>query len=152
MKSENIIKTIKEIYSIEGQNNTRRYNLDLLERIILRLESLSSCKECEYFIYEFESVLDDLKVNFQKFPDSRYKSLMKKVLLHLEKNHKLIIPGHYANYYMTVGIALGLPFGALLSFLGQSQHMGIGLPIGIGLGLLIGSGFDKKAKNAGLTI
>lgn len=152
MKSENIIKTIKEISIKEGQNNTRRYNFDLLERIIIRLESFSSCKECEYFIYEFDSVLEDLKVNFQKYPDNSYRSLIKKVLQHLEKTHKLITPGYYANYYMTVGIALGLPFGALLSFLGQSQHMGIGLPIGIGLGLLIGSGFDKKARNDGLTI
>lgn len=152
MKSEKIINTIKEICVKEGQNNTRRYNFDLLERIILRLESLSSCKECEYFIYEFDFVLEELKVNFKKFPDSRYRSIMKKVLLHLEKTHKLTPPGHYANIYMTVGIAIGLPFGALLSFLGQSQHMGIGLPIGIGLGLLIGSGFDKKARNDGLSI
>lgn len=152
MKSENMMKTIKEINTNEGQNNTRRYNFELLKRIILRLESLSSCKECEYFLYEFDSFLEDLKVNFQKFPDSRYKSLMKKVLLHLEKNHKLIVPGHYANYYMTVGIAIGLPFGTLLSFLCKSQIIGIGLPVGIGLGLLIGYGFDKKARNAGFTI
>lgn len=144
MKSENIIKTIKEISIKEGQNNTRRYNFDLLERIIIRLESFSSCKECEYFIYEFDSVLEDLKANFQKYPDNSYRSLMKKVLQHLEKTHKLITPGYYANIYMTVGIAIGLIFGPLLSFLG--------LPMGIGLGLLIGSGFDKKARNDDLTI
>jgi hypothetical protein len=152
MKSEKIINTIKEINKKEGPNNTSRYNFELVERIVLRLESLSDCKECTYFLYEYDSLLEDLKVNFQKYPNSSYKLLMKKVLLHLEKTHKLITPGHYANTYMTVGIALGLPFGAILSFLGQSQHMGIGLPIGIGLGLLIGYSFDKKAKNAGLTI
>lgn len=155
MSSEKLINIIKEISIKEGPNNIRRYNFELVERVILRLESLSErieCKECKYFFYEFDSVLEDLKVNFHKYPNSSYKLLMKKVLLHLEKSHKLITPGHYANTYMTVGIALGLPFGAILSFLGQSQHIGIGLPIGIGLGLLVGSSFDKKAKNADLII
>jgi hypothetical protein len=105
---------------------------------------LSLCSECEFLLYEFESILDDLKENFNRNPSKRYKSLIKSALLHLEKTHKLITPGHYANIYMSIGIALSLPFGVLVSFLG--------LPFGIGLGLLVGSIFDKKAKDAGLTI
>lgn len=119
----------------------------MTERIILRLDSFSECNECKAFINEFTLVIEKLKKDLLINPNKKYTVLIKKVLVHLQKNHKLITQGYYTNTYMALGIGFGLPFGAIFSqLLGQTAFIGIGLPLGIGFGMSIGSSLDIKAK------
>lgn len=153
VNTQEIIEEIKKIKDKESQSNLKRYNFELTERIILRLGSISECSECKVFTNEFASIFEEIKNYSLISLNKRYMVLIKKVLVHLQKNHKLITQGYYTNTYMALGIGFGLPFGVVFSqLLGQMAYIGIGLPIGIVIGLSIGSRLDAKAKKEGLII
>lgn len=73
------------------------------------------------------------------------------LLGHLEKRHKLVVPGHYRNQWMALGMAVfGIPLGAALGLsLDNMAFLGIGLPIGLSIGLGVGSSMDQKAQQEG---
>jgi hypothetical protein len=153
MNTQEIIEEIKKIKDTMSQSDLKRYNFELAERIILRLDSLSECNECRTFINEFVSIIGEIKNDSLININKKYTLFIKRVLVHLQKNHKLITKGYYTNTYMALGIGIGLPFGVAFSqLLGQIAYIGIGLPIGVGIGLSIGSKLDTKAKEEGLII
>jgi len=153
MNSKEIIEEIKRIKDKESQSNLKKYNFELAERIIQRLESLSECSECQGFLNEFAFIIHEMKNNSIINFNRKYMALLKNVFVHLQKSHKIIRQGYYTNTYMALGIGIGLLFGAVFSqLLGQMAYIGIGLPIGIGIGILIGSKIDSQAKKDGLVI
>ncbi len=153
MNTQEIIEEFNKLKDKENPSDSKGYNFELTERIILRLGSISECSECKLFINEFALLVEEISNNSLKSLNKKYKLLIGKVLLHLQTNHNLITEGYYTNTYMSYGIAIGLPFGFLFSqLIGQMAFIGIGLPIGIVIGLLIGSNLDAKAKKEGLII
>lgn len=70
---------------------------------------------------------------------------------YLEKEHKLVVPGHYQTMWMALGMsAFGLPLGMAFAFaLDNFAFFAIGLPIGMSIGIAVGSAQDRKAKEEG---
>ncbi len=70
-----------------------------------------------------------------------------KILIHLEKEYKIVAKNHYRNMWMAVGMAVfGIPMGAVFGFsLGNMGLFGVGLPMGMAIGIGIGTAMDKKA-------
>ncbi len=153
MTAHVLIEDIKLLKDGESQSNLKKYDFELIERIILRLDAISECAECKVFMNEFSSVIGEMKNDSSGIINKSYMILRKKVLAHLEKNHQLITQGYYTSIYMAYGVSFGLTFGASFALLlGELSYMGLGLPIGIGIGVSIGAKLDAKAKNGGLII
>lgn len=74
-----------------------------------------------------------------------------KILFEIEKREKLVIPNHYRNFWLVIGMsAFGLPLGLCFALaLKNMAFLGIGLPIGLGIGAAIGTQLDQKAKAEG---
>ncbi len=153
MKASEIIAEVRKIKEKETPKSIMKFDLDQTERILLRLDSFTDCTECRKYMEEFSSLFEKAKAASLFTYEKEYALLIKSVLKHLQKSHKLVTKGYYANTYMALGIGLGLPFGVVFAqSLGQMAYIGIGLPIGIGIGLAIGSNLDTKAKNDSLVI
>lgn len=153
MNSDYILAEIKQLREEANEIVIKRYNFQLTERIVIRLASFSDCNECNEFMEEAISVLKEMNGSLPLPVNKTYSDFIKRVTIHLQKNHKLITESYYTNTYMACGIGIGLPFGFIISqLLGQMAYMGVGLPIGIGIGLSIGSKLDLKAKKDGFVI
>lgn len=74
-----------------------------------------------------------------------------RLITHLERNHKLVLPDHYRNQWMALGMAaFGVPLGVAFGLaLDNMAFLGIGLPIGLSIGLALGSSMDQKAQQEG---
>lgn len=148
---EYLLKEIADIRSKITPEITKRLKLDLTEKIVHRLSSFSNgCIECQNYMHSLEVNLKDIKeVVFQKEQNllKGYFTNLKSITMHLQKKHKFVTEGYYTNIYMSMGVALGLPFGTSFSLLLDNlAFTGIGLPIGLIIGLSIGAALDKKAK------
>ena len=72
--------------------------------------------------------------------------VIKTIIKHLQKDHKLI--GELE--YTALGISMGLVFGVAIS--AGFGNVAIGIPIGMCVGLAVGSYMDAKAKKDGKVI
>ena len=152
-----ILNEIADIKEEISSKRIKQLNLDLTEKIVHRLSSLSNeCIECQDYMHSLEvNMADIMKVVRQQDQNSlkEYFTNLKSIQEHLYKKHKLVTEGYYTGIYMSIGIALGLPFGVAFSQgIGNIGFIGIGLPIGLSIGLSIGAGLDAKAKRDGLVI
>lgn len=153
MNTQEMIKEINVMKEKVSESNKKRYNFQLTERMILRLDSFTDCSECRTLLNECSSVIEDMRNDALITVNKKYTLFIKKVTVHLQKSHQLITEGYYTNMYMAYGIAIGLPFGVVFSqLLGQMAFIGIGLPIGIAIGLSIGTKLDSQVKKDGLII
>lgn len=152
----NVREMIEEINNMKKKTDKKswkRYNFELVERVILKLESFPDCSECSELIDEYSYVIQDMKIESLTTVPKRYTLILKKSKSHLQKKHKLIPEGYYTELGLTFGVSAGLIFGTVFSSaIGQTSLIGIGLPLGIGIGLSIGSYMDTKAKKDGLII
>jgi len=73
------------------------------------------------------------------------------LLSHLEKEHGLVVPGHYREQWTGLGMAVfGVPLGvAFGTALGNMAYIGIGIPLGLAIGSSIGARKDSEAKREG---
>lgn len=103
---------------------------------------------------EVSPFVDELARAAREADARSVRSVYAKLLEHLEKRHGLVLPDHYQNQWMAIGMsALGLPLGAAFAFaLDQTAFIGIGLPIGLALGVAFGSRKDREARAAGRVI
>ena len=134
-----------------GKKDAKKYKLDLLLRVVKRVDEFSSyCGECHTYQGEITGLVGELG-NFIQLPDNRerrrsYSKTINVMVKHLQKTHKLVSEGYYKGIMMAIGTGIGVAIGAAL------DNPGIGTPIGIGIGLAIGSYLDKKAKEEGRVI
>ena len=153
MTVNKMIEEIKKINDKASKKDKEKYNFQLTERILARLDSFPECSECKTFIKEYAVIIDEAMKDASIVPNKNYISLQKKALIHLQKNHKLVTEGYYTGYYMAIGCSVGLMLGVVLSqAINNIAFLGIGLPIGIAFGLPLGSKLDAKAKEEGLMI
>jgi len=73
-----------------------------------------------------------------------------RVLKLIEDEQQLVAKNHYRNYWMTMGIAFGVPLGTVFSSsTGNYGLIGVGIPIGMAIGVAYGTKLDKKAEKEG---
>ena len=111
-------------------------------------------KELSQHIIEF--INQDVQViNSSSLTGNELRKLVKhrqtKILIQLEKEHKIVPKNYYRNVWLPLGMsAFGLPIGVAIG--ASSGNMGllaIGLPIGMAVGTAVGSSMDKKAAYKG---
>jgi len=71
---------------------------------------------------------------------------MSQIETHLQKKHKLITEGSNTSFWMIIGMALGITFGA------SYENLGIGIAVGMAIGIAIGGLLDYKAQKGGRVI
>ena len=78
-------------------------------------------------------------------------ALRRALLKHLQKEYGLVLPQHYQNEWMALGMAaFGIPLGAALgTALRNPAFIGVGLPLGLAIGMGIGARKDQEARSAG---
>lgn len=149
-EKENILKLTASLKEKTDRKTANTLNLDMLERCVKRIIEFSdSCTECRNFFLETEKILKELEVNpnsINKALLENYKLNLKKIIVHLQKEHKLVKDGQYFELYLPLGIALGLPFGLAIS------NLALGFSIGLVIGSAVGSVLDASAKKKGQLI
>lgn len=149
--SEKLMKDIEELKSSINGQAVKKLDLDLLTRIVKKLDSISpECEKCSLTLDELEKHIKQLKdrgalLNENDFKQN--KSKLNDIVSHLQKQHKLVTEGYYLGIYMSLGMSIGLVFGLLIF-----KNIALGLPIGMCLGIAIGSGMDADAKKKGMVI
>ncbi len=73
--------------------------------------------------------------------------MVKRILKHLQKHHKLITEGENFAIWTGIGIAIGGGMGIVFD-----MGLPIGAGIGIAIGIAIGGYMDAKAKKEGTVI
>ncbi len=150
---DEILRELKRLKEEYGNTFLKKYNLQLTERLIIRLMSFSECGQCNEFLHEVENFIRELVRNPQLPARKEYFLLIKKITGHLQEKHQLIVDGHYTSMYMVIGMALGIALGTVFSqSLGQAASMGVGMPIGLVIGIAVGSARDAKEKKNGRVI
>jgi hypothetical protein len=128
---------------------SRKYKLELLERITKRVNEFSSmCGECNQHKGEITTLLNNLEGLIQLSPMATkdYHDKIKKIVNHLRKKHKLIAAGTYTAIGNGAGVALGVSIGTAMG------NLGAGIGIGAGIGVAIGAALEAKAKKDGKII
>ncbi|MFC2067129.1 glycine zipper family protein [Chloroflexota bacterium] len=134
-----------------SKKDAKKYKLDLLLRIVKRVDDFSSyCGECQSFKGEITGLIVELGTLVQltdnKAGRRSHNKATATIVKHLQKTHKLVSEGYYKGIWMAIGTGIGVAIGAALG------NASIGTPLGIGIGLAVGSYLDKKAKQEGKVI
>lgn len=150
-QSVQLLNDLAELKNEIGDTKAKQLNLDILERVIHRMDSYSSdCTICNSFLIEQQGHIRVLKQQ-QRQPEGinskEHHRKTRGILPHLKQAHQLVNAGFYTGMYMSLGISVGLMLGLLLF-----DNIALGLPIGLGTGLAIGASMDAKAKKNGKVI
>ena len=143
--NEKIAKYKKSFTKAES----RKYKLELLERVSKRVNEFSSmCGECYQQKGEITTLLNNLEGLIQLSPMATkdYRNKINKIVSHLRKKHKLVAAGTYTAIGNGAGVALGISIGAAM------DNVGAGIGIGAGIGVAIGAALEAKAKKDGKII
>ncbi|MCD4829535.1 MAG: hypothetical protein K8R90_08940 [Candidatus Cloacimonetes bacterium] len=124
------------------KRQVKRYSLDLLPRIIARLEeNAPECETCRQLAQDSDYMLSLLP----QIPNSRaerrtFKRRLKKMENHLLKAHRIVREG----YYLAICAGIGASFGAaLIAATDNPGFVGVGVALGVGIGATL----DKKARD-----
>ena len=104
------------------------------------------CGQCQMFQQDISGLVQEVGNLVQIDNKERRKVYFKsinQIIVHLQRQHKLVPEG----YYMSMGIAIGSGIGVALG--AAMDNVGGGIPIGVGIGLAIGAALDAKAKKEG---
>lgn len=139
---ENLMSEIANLKSRLAPKEAKRLQINMLERVALRLVSFSEeCSQCNQCCDDLLNQISNIDTDYKQ-----YNITLKSCISHLEKKHKLVTEGMYTGMYMCFGIALGMPFGISMG------NIALGIPIGLAIGVAIGAGLDADAKKKGLVI
>ncbi len=153
MSEEAKANLLKITTSLKEKTDTKlaaKLKLDLLERFIKRIIEFSDdCIDCRNFIIQTERILKVLNTNpnsvNQETLEAHHLNL-KKIIAHLQKEHKLVKDGQNFELYMPSGIVIGSIFGLLIN------NIALGFSIGLVIGTALGSLQDANTKKKGQLI
>lgn len=151
----NILCEVRELRAVSGYDTRLQcLNLEYTERIIQRLISHPDCAECGIFLKNFEYQLKDVRSSLKDYHRNKdFSGFIKRVVLHLQKNHRLIPEGHYRGVFSLIGNSFGLTAGSIFSLIyGKSLYLTLGICLGICLGVGLGNFMELRAKNQGRII
>jgi uncharacterized protein YcfJ len=131
------------------KKEAKRYKLDLLQRVARRVAGFSSeCGNCQIFQQQITQFVRDL-ANLSLLSDAarkEYSRSMKRMVKHLQSQHKLVTPGQNIGIWIAIGSVIGVALGAAI------ETLGAGIPVGVAIGLIIGGYLDSRAKKEGRVI
>ena len=112
---------------------------------------LAALRRRGFAMHEISPFVDELERAARESDARGVRTVYGKLVEHLEKQHGLVLPDHYQNQWMALGMsAFGLPIGVAFAFaIDQTAFIGIGLPLGLAVGVAIGTRKDREAKAAG---
>ena len=147
---DRVTKEISPYRDTLSKSDAKKYKLDLLMRIIKRIDVFSSyCGECQTFQSEITGLIQNLG-NLVQIPNREerrsYLKAIDNMVKHLQTEHKLINEGQYFGLWMTIGAGAGTALGIALG------STSVGIALGTALGLIIGAYMDRKAKAEGKVI
>lgn len=148
---------IEKIIQSMDLKKDKKLRVPLLKRIIARVDEFSivNCTQCEENKKEVDKLLEMLEKSSSNINIKEYNDTFKKVLVHLEKEHKLVQEGTYMATYMSIGIAIGMGLGVSFGVSSSDKlpiYMSLGMCFGTAIGLTIGTSMDQKAKKEGKVI
>ncbi|MCK5811672.1 MAG: hypothetical protein KAG94_02125 [Clostridiales bacterium] len=133
---ENIQIRLINIIDLYPEKNNKKMHLDLLQRIIGRMEeSYKVCETCQFYQDLVEEIISKIEID-----DKTYLKDMGTLKTHLLKKHHLVEEGFFMALFMSVGVFTGIILGTVLS------DLPIFLGFGVSLGITIGSFIDAFAK------
>lgn len=144
-----ILEKITKLNDEIDDKQSKILELDLLERITIRLQSLD-CIERANNLYElggYVNYLNKNKDSLGKQELKEYRKTIGEITTHLQKGHGLVPEGYYLSIYIPFGMSIGLVFGLIIF-----DNLALGLPIGMAIGIAIGSVIDADHKKKGKTI
>lgn len=153
MEGDQLKRLHRNIEVLKGmltEKEVKKLDFDLLQRIIIRLNSFD-CNECKEYLQEIDEHTKMLIEKGKPVDKSDFEGYQKKIsdsISHLQKEHKLVREGYYMSVYMPLGMSVGLVFGLAIF----ENNIALGLPMGMCIGIAIGSGLDADAKKKGRTI
>lgn len=146
----NLIRLTTSLKETSDTKKSGTLSLELFERCVKRIFEFSdSCTECESFVYETNKILKNLENSpdeIEKLLLEEHRLNLRKIINHLQKEHKLVKDGQFFELYMPTGIALGLPFGLLMG------NLALGFSMGLVIGTALGAAQDANAKKKGQLI
>ncbi len=81
---------------------------------------------------------------------NQIRKVQSKIILLVEKEHKIVTKNYYRNTWMPIGVGMGISFGVVFgASMDNMALLALGIPIGVVLGMAIGTSMDNKAKEAG---
>lgn len=155
MGEQRITSFITVLNDIKNNNShknfSRKLNVEMVERIIKRLDSFSSeCEECNHYLNELGDYILLHKEELEKLEKNsvkQYRQMIANITSHLQKNHQLVTQGYYLGIYISLSLSVGLIFGMVIF-----DNLAIGMSIGMLIGVVIGNSLDENAKKKGLMI
>lgn len=144
---ESIAKEVNVLKDTLNEKDYKKYKLNLLLCVAKRIAEFSpECGQCQLLRQDVTTLVHDVG-NLVQMTDREkrktYFKSVKRIVGHLQKQHKLVTEG----YYMGIGVAIGTGIGVALGI--AMDEVGGGIPIGIGIGVAIGAALDAKARKEG---
>lgn len=130
-------------------NTFKKPEVIVYEELLHILSKLKTREFSKGEIKSIETELDrfNLETNFEN-RKKHYSKLLKGFKDYLKEKHSLVSEGHYTQFYITTGSALGIVAGIII---GERFEKSLGIALGIGIGMLIGlfvgRSMDAKAKS-----
>jgi len=130
----------------ELDNDKLKRELNVYEALIVELDKRELPNETVQWINERTEWLNKLDPS-EKGSAREVRKYRSRILMKLEKEHKLVPKNYYRNLWLSLGLAafgvpIGVGFGLSMDNLGL---MGIGFPIGMAIGYVLGMSMDKRA-------
>lgn len=150
-KAEIILGRILNLKNSLGFKGIKMLDLDIFERIVLRLDSFKDeCSVCNQFLDHLDNYflsLEEKKDSISKEDLKRHKDIKTELIIHLTKQHKLIQKGQNLAIYMSLGMGVGAVLGLTVL-----ENPAIGIPLGMAIGIGVGTLLDHSAKRIGKVI
>jgi hypothetical protein len=144
--TKDLKKNISQLTSSLKEKDKVVLDLELFEKMIIRLEFLSArCQSCKGLLEEAQPHFRELVADSGKMDRAmrkRHENLRERMLKHLRKGHGLYRVGHFMGIYVPLGIAAGVTLGLMNNkFIYYSVA---GAAVGYLIGLLVENYIMKK--------
>lgn len=152
---DGVVGQVGRYKAILSQKDYRKHRLDLLVRVAKRAASFSpTCGECQNSQQEITMLAKDLGFLLHSPKENRKSraKVLKIIVKHLQKHHKLATEGQNRSMGMMIGVGIGAGIGAGVSAAFDTSYNGIAVVLGLFIGGGIGRVLDAKAKREGRLI
>lgn len=152
---DGVVGQVGTYKAILSQKDHKKHRFDLLIRVAKRVASFSpTCGECQNSQGEITMLVKDLSFLLHSPKEKRksHAKVLKIIVKHLQKHHKLVTEGQNRTMGMTLGVGIGAGVGAGVSAAFDTSYNGLAVVLGIFVGSAIGRALDAKAKREGRLI
>jgi len=152
---DGVVGQVGTYKAILSQKDHKKHRFDLLVRVAKRVASFSpTCGGCQNSQGEITMLVKDLSFLLHSPKEKRksHAKVLKIIVKHLQKHHKLVTEKQNRTMGMTLGVGIGAGIGAGVSAAFDTSYNGLAVVLGIFVGSAIGRALDAKAKREGRVI